>query len=403
MLATAWMAVRRLEVNAVNRILALSMVALVLCTTPQVSAAQSSDESVQANFQAVIDDLNRNSFEVFHDAVDKKALLGRVVGAYMIEPEVRDQLGGMFEEWVQEMFVSTFPPSKTEIIGTVVAFENYGDSARALVRFESSGYRFAYHVYEMDVDSKGRIGILDWTDFYRGDLFSREAAASFVRTMPTQNATKQMLENQDVGEGKLFQVGELFKAVRDNQHERFFSIYDAMDADLQTERVIVRLNLQMTQVWNDRARLGRAYESLAKNFPDEPLFSQPLIEYYISAGQFEQAIVELSTLQKGLGVVDGATEALKVSAAMALGDMERAEGFAVNATQVEPTLELSWWSLLRARTAAEDYAGATEALTQLEDRFGHLLIPQKLRRDRFLKILIEQPEYKDWRTKRDEG
>lgn len=386
-----------------NRILTLAMIALVMSATPQVSAAQSDDELVRANFEAVIDDLNRNSFEVFHDSIDKKALLGRVVGAYLIEPEIRDQLGGKFEEWVQEMFVSTFPRSETEIIGTVVALENYGDSARALVRFQSSGYRFAYHVYEMGVDSKGRIGIVDWTDFYQGDLFSREAAASFVRTMPTHSATQQMLENPDIGEGKLFQVAELFKAVRDKQVERFFGIYDAMDADLQTERVIARLNMQMSRMWNDRARLGRAYQSLAKNFPDEPLFSQPLIEFYISTGQFEQAIAELGTLQKGLGVVDGATESLKVSAAMALGDMERAEEFAVNATQVEPTLELSWWSLLRARTAAEDYAGAIEALTQLEDRFGHLLIPQKLRRDRFLKALIGQQEYKDWRAQRDEA
>ena len=403
MLATADAVVRKPEVNAVNRLLAFAIFTLVLSTMPLAAVAQSNDDPARASFEAVIDDLNGNSFEVFHDSLDKKAMLGRVTGAYLIEPEIRDQLSGKFEEWVQEMFVSTFPPSKTEIIGTVVAFENYGDSARALVRFESSGYRFAYHVYEMEVDSKGRIGIIDWTDFYQGDLFSREAAASFVRAMPTQSATKQMLENQNLDEGRLFQVGELFKAARDNQHERFFGIYDAMDPDLQSERVIVRLNLHMAQMWNDRARLGRAYESLAKNFPDEPLFSQPLIEYYISTGQFDQAIDELATLQKGLGVVDGATESLKVSAAMALGDLERAEEFAVNATRVEPALELSWWSLLRARTAAGNYEGATEALTQLEDRFGHLLIPQKLRRDRFLKALINQQEYKDWRAKRDEA
>lgn len=386
-----------------NRLLALAMVALALTAIPQISAAQSNDDLARASFQAVIDDLNRNSFEEFHDAVDKKALLGRVVGAYLIEPEIRDQLSGMFEEWVQEMFVDTFPPSKTEIIGTVVAFENYGDSARALVRFESSGYRFAYHVYEMEVDSKGRIGILDWTDFYGGGLFSQQAAAAFVRTMPTQDATLQMLENKDIDEGRLFQVAELFKAVRDKSHERFFKIYDAMDEQLRAERVVTRLNLQMTQKWNDRARLGRAYESVAKNFPDEPLFSQPLIEYYISTGQFDKVITELDILQKGLGVVDGATESLKVSAAMALGDMERAGEYALSATQAEPGLELGWWSLLRAHTAAQDYAGAMEAMTELEDRFGHLLIPQKLRRDRFLKGLIDQQEYKDWRAKRDEA
>ena len=159
----------------------------------------------------------------------------------------------------------------------------------------------------------------------------------------------------------------------------------------------------MTQTWNDTARRGRAVEAVAANFPGDPLFSQPLIEFFIATSQFERSITELETLQKGLGVVDGATESLKATAAMALGEMQRAEEYALSATQVEPDLELGWWSLLRARTAAGDYVGATEAMTQLEDRFEYLLIPQKLRRDRFLKVLIDQEAYKDWRAGRDEA
>ena len=384
-----------------KRLLATLMVALALVTTPVISAAQSNDELARANFEAVIDDLNNNSFKSFQEAIDKQALLGRVIGAYMIEPEVRDQLSSLFEEWVQELFIAAFPPSQSEILGTVVAFEGYGDSARALVRFESSGYRFAYHMYELTVASNGRIGIVDWTDYYQGGLFSEDAAESFVRTLPSQQATQQLLENKNVDEGQLFQVSELLKAARDNSHPRFFSIYDAMEEPLKSERAVVRLNLQMTQTWNDRARQGRAIETVAAEFPNDPLFSQRLIGFFILTNQFERAITELETLQKGLGVVDGATESLKATAAMALGDTERAEAFAVNATQVEPDLELAWWSLLRVRTAAEDYAGATEAMTQLEDQFGHLLIPQKLQRDRFLRGLVTQQEYMDWRAARD--
>ena len=393
------MAAHGLEVKAVKRILACATIALV--TASQISAAEFADDVAEANFQAVIEDLNNNSFKRFHEAIDKNALLGEVVGAYLIEPEIRDQLGDKFNEWVQDMFIASFPPSKGEIAGTVVRYEGFDDSARALVRYQSSGYRFAFHVYEMTVASNGRIGISDWTDYYQGELFSREAAESFVRALPTQQATQQLLENKNVDAGGLFQVSELFKSVRDNSHPRFFSIYDGMDEELKKERVVVRLNLQMTAAWNDRARRGRAVESVAANFPDDPLFSLPLIEFFIATNQFERAITEVETLQKGLAIVDGATESLKATAAMALGEMQRAEEYALSATQAEPDLELAWWSLLRARTAAGDYEGATEAMTQLEDRFEYLLIPQKLRRDRFLKILIDQQEYKDWRAERD--
>ncbi len=387
--------------NAVKRLLAIAMVTLAMTTAPLLFAAQSNDELARENLQAIIEDLNNDSFKSFHAAIDKKQLLGRVIGTYLIEKDIRDQLDELFSEWVQDMFIASFPPSESDIVGTLVAFEGYGDTARALVRYESSGYRFAYHVYEMTVGSKGRVGIVDWTDYYQGALFSREAAESFVAALPSQQATQQLLQNKDVDEGQLFQVSEMLKAVRDNSQPRFFSIYDAMEEPLKSERIVAALNLQMALSWNDRARLGRAVESVAAAYPNDPLFSQRLIEFFISMSQFDRAITELETLQKGLGVVDGATESLKATAAMALGDMQRAEEFALSATQAEPDLELSWWSLLRARTAAGDYAGATEALSQLEDRFGHLLIPQKLRRDRFLRVLIDQQEYKDWRAGRD--
>lgn len=397
------MVARRLEVNAVNRLLACAMIALVFSTAPQVSAAQIGEEIAEQRFHAVIEDLNKNSFNGFLQSIDKDALLGRVIGAYLIEPDIREQLDSLFDEWVQEMFIASFPRSLGEIIGTVVAYESYGDSARALVRYESGDYQFAYHVYELTVGSNGQIGIVDWTDYYQGGLFSEDAAESFVRALPSKQATQQLLANKNVDEGRLFQVSEMFKAVRDNSHARFFGIYDGMDDELKAERVVVRLNLLMTSTWNDTARRGRAVESAAADFPNDPLFSQSLIEFFIPTSQFERTITELETLQKGLGVVDGATESLKATAAMALGEMQRAEEFALSATGAEPDLELAWWSLLRARTAAGDYAGATEAMTQLEDRFGYLLIPQKLRRDRFLKVLINQQEYKDWRATRDEA
>ncbi len=374
-----------------------------MLAAPQTVSAQSQDDALRAGFQAVIDGLNDNSFKLFHEAIDQRAMLNRVIGTYVISREIRDQLGTDPREWIESAFRSSFPPSQEEILGAIVAFEVYEQTARALVRWESSGYRFSYHVYELEIRGGDDFKIIDWIDYYQAGRFSELVAQSFVYTMPTPEATVQLLDNKNRSEGELFQMGEMFKAVRDTRHDRFFSIYDAMDESLRGEKIVTRLNLDMTMSWNDAARTGRAYQSIVATFPEDPLYSLKLVGFYIATRQFEKVVPELETLQAGLGVTDGVTESLKVSAAMALGDFERAEEFALSATKVEPGLELSWWSLLRARTAAQDWSGATEAMTQLEDRFGHLLIPQKLRRDRFLKALISQQEYKDWRAARDAG
>ncbi len=386
-----------------NRLLVLTAAVLVILVAPQPASAQSQNEALRAELEAVIDGLNDNSFKLFHEMVDQRAMLNRVIGTYVISPDIRDQLGNDPREWIESAFKSSFPPSKNEILGTVVAFEVYEGSARALVRWESSGFRFSYHIYEFEVRGSKNLKIVDWIDYYQAGRFSELVAQSFVYVMPTPEATLQLLEDKNRSEGEVFQMGELFKTVRDTRHDRFFEIYDAMDESLRSEKIVTKLNLDMAMSWNDAGRTGRAYQAIVATFPQDPLYSLQLIGFYIATRQFEKVIPEIETLQAGLGVTDGVTESLKVSAAMALGEFALAEELAINATRVEPDLELSWWSLLRARTAAQDWAGATEAMTELEDRFGHLLIPQKLRRDRFLKALINQQEYKDWRAARDAG
>jgi hypothetical protein len=64
---------------------------------------------------------------------------------------------------------------------------------------------------------------------------------------------------------------------------------------------------------------------------------------------------------------------------------------------------LGWWSPLRVRAQAQDHAGAIQALTYLEDNFGHRLDEAKLRRDRFqgFTTLAGSEEFKEWRAERN--
>ena len=199
----------------------------------------------------------------------------------------------------------------------------------------------------------------------------------------------------------MFQVGELLKAVRDQNPRRYFQIYDGLEEAIRAEPFVVMLNFTYNRYLGDRRRMDEAVKDVSAKMPGDARFSLSLAEYYIMRRRFAEAITEYERFQDALGMKDGAAESMKSAAAMGLGDFERAEAFALSAIEVEPTLELGWWALLRTRTAAGNFAGATEALTQLEDRFGYLLIPQKLRRDEYLKHLIDQQAYTDWRAARD--
>jgi len=367
-----------------------------------VSALEGVDvEKLRAQFESIVQGLNDNSFDRFRRATATRELVERIFRNRLIEPDVKKAFTSDASASIEQMFTSSFPPTKKEILGTLVDFRFSGSEGRAVVRYAASGYRYAYHIYELRLDEKGRMVIVDWIDYYQANRFSAEAGDALVMARPSRPATRKMLENKNLGESELFQVSELFKAVRDNKAERFFQIYDDMDESLHAEITVMKLNLFLALAVRDAVRIENAAERLAAKRPDDPLFSLRLIEYYIPTRQYDKAIDALVRLQDEIGIKDGATESLKASAALAMGNIADAEEYALQATLNEPSLELSWWSLLRARTRAEDYGAATEALAHLEDDFGHNLDPQKLKKDPFLKVLADKQEYLDWRASRD--
>lgn len=371
---------------------------------PVLEYAQAADAEVdvlRVKFESIIQGLNDNSFDRFNRAISKKDMTARIFGNRLIEADVKKAFGSDFTASVQGMFSSSFPKSTKEILGTLIDFQFTGNEGRAVVRYVASGYRYTYHVYELGLDAKGRMLILDWLDYYQGSRFSDEAGQALIMAMPSKPSTRNLLENKTLGEGEVFQVGELFKAVRDNEAERFFQIFDGLDPVLLKEPAILRLNLHLSLAFPESPRAANAVRMLVDAFPDDPLYSLRLIDYYIPARQYQDAIDALERLQAGVGISDGATESVKSSAALAMGNTADSEKYALQATVAEPSLEVAWWSLLRARTRAEDYSGATEALARLEDDFGHTLDPRKLKRDRFLKVLADKPEYLNWRASRE--
>ncbi len=377
-----------------------SITAALVVMAPPGAVADDAD-TARIEFESIMQGLNDNSFDRFSRATDEKSLTSRIFDGRMVGADVKSAFTQDFDGSIERMFASSFPESKSDILATIVDFRVRGNEGRAVVRYEASGYRYSYHAYEFGLDAKGRIAIVDWIDYYQGDRFSAEAGLALVMAMPSKPATRNLLGNKTISDRDAFQVGELFKAVRDQNGARFFQIYDDLDETLHREKVIARLNLQVALQASDKARTESALQNLLQAFPDDALQSLRLVEFYIPMRRYQDAIDALALLEEDLGIADGALGSLKAMAALAEGDTEAAQAYAKQATEAEPTLEVAWWSLLRARTAAEDYAGATEAMTRLEDDFGLTLNSQKLARDRFLNVLADKPEYLAWRSSRD--
>ena len=220
---------------------------------------------------------------------------------------------------------------------------------------------------------------------------------------PTKETTRRLLSSSAPTDLQLFQATEILKAIRDREAPRFFEIYDELDEQLKREPWIAKNAVNMAHGLKDIDRFARAFAIFVDVYAEDPDMALLLSDFYLIVEDYEHAFTSMQRFEQHFAVNEGALPAKLSALALATGKPEEAEKFAVEATTNEPTAELGWWSLLRARTAAEDYQGALEALTYLEDNFGHRLDAAKLRRDKFRAFtkLVSSQEFKDWRASRN--
>ena len=173
-----------------------------------------------------------------------------------------------------------------------------------------------------------------------------------------------------------------------------------MDDELKRQRIIVVGGVQMTKQARARRQLRTALTALDRYFAEDPLYTHLLLAYYFPTRRYEDARVSLERLSARLGVEDAAMEARLRSAELVMRNNEAALQHAERALELEPGLELAWWSALRARNANRDFPGAVAALTALEDQFGYDLTAESLGKDKSLARFVDSPEFKDWLASR---
>ena len=139
-----------------------------------------------------------------------------------------------------------------------------------------------------------------------------------------------------------------------------------------------------------------ALQTMTEVFPNDPLYTLMLLDYYFPTRKYEEGLQALLRLQQRLGFDDAAMEARLSAASLALGNVQDAAGYADRALELEPDLELGWLSALNARVALSDFAAAVDALQQLEREFGFSLGPVELGKDRRYTNLLASGEYEVW-------
>jgi tetratricopeptide (TPR) repeat protein len=212
----------------------------------------------------------------------------------------------------------------------------------------------------------------------------------------SQPAMRKLVDNRQINTRELFQFGELLKAARDRQLDRYLDIRDGMSERMQNQRIVIELSVQVARAARKRRQMIAGLEIMAEHYPNEPLYSLMLLDYYFPSRKYDEAFQALQRLSDRLGGEDAAMDARFSAAALVMGNLQDAKKYADAALQREPDLELGWWSALNVRAAMDDFSACVEALQHLESEFDYDLGPEKLKKNKTYAQLVQSDEYKSW-------
>jgi len=354
-------------------------------------------EAFRSGFAELVEDMNYGSFSRFIESIDQKDFIDRVYGLRLIDQKIKKQFNEKLEFTYQDLIMSGFAIPEEGLKATLLGIESRGDHGRAVVRFDYPDFEFSYHEYDLRLDEDERVIVVDWIDFGSGMRFSESIGRPLVMVAPSKPAMRKLLDFQNVSERDLFQFGELLKAARDRQLDRYMEIREGLSPQLQRQRIVVESSVQVARQVRKRRQMIAGLQVMAEHFPDEPLYTLMLLDYYFPSRKYEEAMQSLQLLADRLDVGDAAMEARFSAAALVMGNPQAALAYADMAVGREPGLELGWWSALNARAALADFSGSVEALQKLEGDFGYELGPDALKRNPSYAQLLESAEYRSWR------
>lgn len=382
-----------------NRVLSLLAVFVMLCCVSSVQADEAED--ARQEVEQIVQAIEKRDHDAIQSVTDKTELSNRIYGVRAVSGESRQLFDSQFWEFFDGFFWSGIPDQAVVREFELVQFDFSNGAGEAVVRYQYPGYVYGFFTLEVR-NNRGKTRIVDMHRFNIQPSLSREMADFLATFLPTGQATRALLGNVELNDAEMFQVSELLKAYRDRSPERFYEIFDALDTRLKNVEQLARYHMLTAAYANDQERLETYFLPYLQLNEDSGRFAHLMAMHYMERGDLLSAYDSLLDFKTRYSLREGGTSSQLSALALANGNIESAEDHASEAIELEPTLELAWWSLLRARVAGGDFLAALEPLTHLEDNFGHRLDEAKLRRDSYRAFtgLVASDEFKDWRADR---
>ena len=356
------------------------------------------DQSFEARFESIVDQLNKGSKEEFIEDLDVDAILQRAFDGLDLDPGVRSRFANNVirgKKNIVSSFVRRTPEgSYTKLLKVRVN----GDRATALVRYDLGRLGYGYHQYELVKDDAGNIRIVDWLDYTAGRTYSEMLRQSVVTYDPTESSVRGLVKSYDGNDKSYARLAELMQAVRDKDFSSYKRIEPSLDRSLRYSLFMHLLNCDIGKMSRDQNQYNNAYRKLENNFGDNPALALMLMNYRISKGDFDDLGDSLRQLQQAVGVRDAAVLLLMSRAALGSRHTDDAAVLADEAISIEPQLESAYWAAINAHVLLQHYSFAVSTARSLEDQFDKSLERELFEKNGRYANFVKSPQYEQWQA-----
>lgn len=363
--------------------------------------SMSEDWAFEDSIEAVVEQINAGSSQAFSDAVDTDALLRRVFDGVEINEKLKagfSQTIGRSKNQLGENIIRRMPAGS---YAKVVAVEQKGDKATALVRYDYGNRGLGYHAYELNKDKAGNVRIVDWLDYLDGSRYSDALRLSAVSFEPTAASVWGLVPEHHGSDDEYAKFAEVILAYRDKDFQKFYNASASLTLDLRRSRFMHMLTCQVSKMTGDQNLYINAYRELSKNFGNDPTVALSLLNYYFSKGDYEDVMSSLRLLQQEFGVRDAALLSLMSRTALGMRNAEEAAVLADEAISIEPGLEAPYWAAIAAHVVLKHHGFAVMTAKSLEEQFGKSLDREQFENNSLYSEFIRSPEFEEWQSGKD--
>lgn len=237
---------------------------------------------------------------------------------------------------------------------TLAGVRRMGGETHVVLRLLHSGSGLNYHDMPLARDASGVLRARDVYVYTTGENLSDTLRRAFL-----------------MGTGKsgldwAFDFQQMMAKIRQGDGDGAIAVYGKLPETVRRDKAVLIAYVAATQLVDDEAVYTRAMNELRTAHPKDNGIELMSIDWHLLAGRPEEALKSIDRVDDAVGG-DAYLDVLRANILLEQGEIAKAAGFAVRASEREPYLEDAWWVRVSVTLARKDFVETARVLRHIRD------------------------------------